>query len=137
MATSQVILAIVAAVLSSTVLSSAVTAYFMRRRTHAEAGKFVADAHLSDAEASKTYVEQVQSVIGNLVEWMPKLQEAYSATEQCRREKLEAEIAKREAEAERDRSEKYAEGLRIQVVELQREVTDLNGRLRECVRDPK
>jgi hypothetical protein len=127
----QLIVAALGVMLGSNgAVAIALTLYFNRKLNAAQAGKLRAEQHNTDADTLNSYREQVDHSLQRLVEFMPKLEQSNEALNICRREKVDAEIAKREAEAEKERMTALAESLRLQVEALQNRETELLGELR-------
>lgn len=110
--------------------------WFLERR------KRKADAHRTEAEASAieadsrikvegAEVSHVSSLLDKAERLADKALAYHQALMECQQMKMAAEIRAEDERRERGRVESYAEGLRRDKAELQRQVTDLNARARE------
>lgn len=107
------------------------TLYFTRGKTAAETGKYTAEAHKLDSDATRTEAESVQMYVSELRSSIQQWKTTTAEWADCMRDKSAAESRLREETTERERLEKYAEGLRLQKVAADVEITRLNGELAE------
>ncbi len=127
------------AVLGSGALSTGLTLYFTRGKTDAEATSIYAAAHKTDADANRTEAEAMRVYMDEVRAGLERWKAATLDWSECVKEKSAAETRASEADArwreeatERERIEKYAEGLRLQKVAADAEITRLNGELAEA-----
>ena len=108
-----------------TFLGVLATLYFTRKKTGAEAMKFEADAHHTEAETASVYAQQVQGSLDKLVEWMPRFEAASLAHAKCVEEKAEALAENISLKAEIETKKQAAEAANRDAEQLRRERDEL------------
>lgn len=98
------------------------------RRVEAEAGGIEVESRIKVEGAE---VGHVGALLDRAEKLADKMLVYQAALLECQQGKKDAEIKVQEERVERESVERRAESLRIEVVELQKQVTDLNGKLNE------
>lgn len=125
MSTTQFVLTLVTSLLASNALAVAITLYFTRGKTRAEAGEIGARSHLTEAEVSANYLNQIHELINQLKSGLKQIEATQNALNDCTRDKAGVEIKLRESEAERNHVEKTLNFVRQQNTDYEKELIEL------------